>query len=95
MKLKLQDMTDESLSLARAQGMNRKTVGKFFNMLEKVATEKCVDCSSYCERKKRAARCRRSRKFRSLQRRLLSLFGSDIVYLFYIFLMLILLHYFE
>jgi len=32
--------------------MNRKTVGKFFfNIMEKVATEKCVDCSSYCEEK--------------------------------------------
>jgi hypothetical protein len=74
--------------------MNRKTVGKFFSMLEKVATEKCVDCSSYFEEK--CARCRRgSRRFHSLQLKLLSLFGSDIVYLLYIFLMLTLLHYFE
>ena len=51
MKPKLQGMTDESLSLARAQRMNRKTVGKFFNMLEEVSIEKCVDCSSYCEEK--------------------------------------------
>jgi hypothetical protein len=39
MKLKLQDMTNESRSLARDQRMNRNTVGIFFNMLEKVATE--------------------------------------------------------
>jgi len=39
MKLKLQDMTAESLSLARAEGMNRNPLGTFFNMLEKVATE--------------------------------------------------------
>ena len=51
MKLKLQDTTDESLSLARAQRMNRKTVGKCFNVLAEVATEKCVYCSSYCEEK--------------------------------------------
>jgi hypothetical protein len=51
MELKLQDMTAESVSLARAQKMNRNTVGKIFNMLEKVATEKRVDYSSYCEEK--------------------------------------------
>ena len=39
MKLKLQDMTSESRFLARDQRMNRNTVGIFFNMLEKVATE--------------------------------------------------------
>ena len=37
MKLKQQDMTAESLSLARAQRMNQNTVGtySYFNMLEK------------------------------------------------------------
>jgi hypothetical protein len=35
----LQDMTAESLSLARAQRINRNTVGTFLNTLEKVATE--------------------------------------------------------
>jgi hypothetical protein len=45
-------MTAESMSLARAQRMNRNTVGKFFNMLEKVATEKFVDSSSCCEETK-------------------------------------------
>jgi hypothetical protein len=39
MKLKLQDMTVESQSLARDQRMNHNTVGIFFNILEKVATE--------------------------------------------------------
>jgi hypothetical protein len=39
MKLKLQDMSSESRSLARDKRMNRNTVGIFFNMLEKVATE--------------------------------------------------------
>ena len=39
MKLTLQDTTAESLSLARAQRMNRNTVGTFFNILEKVTTE--------------------------------------------------------
>jgi hypothetical protein len=39
MKLKLQDMTSESRSLARDQRMNRNTVGIFFDVLEKVATE--------------------------------------------------------
>jgi len=38
-KLKLQVMSSESRSLARDQRMNRSTVGIFFNMLEKVATE--------------------------------------------------------
>lgn len=38
-KLKLQDMAAGNLSLARAQRMNRHTVGTIFNMLEKVATE--------------------------------------------------------
>jgi hypothetical protein len=38
-KLKLLDKTAESLSLARAQRMNRNTVGRNFNMLEKVASE--------------------------------------------------------
>ena len=52
MKLKQEDMTAESMSLARAQRMNRNTVGKFFNMLEKVATEKFVDSSSCCEETK-------------------------------------------
>ena len=72
-----------SLSLARAQRMNWKTVRKFFNMLEKVATEKCVDCISYCEEKEQQDA--EDRKFRSLQLRFLSSFGSDIVYLLYIF----------
>jgi hypothetical protein len=31
LKLKLQDMTAENLSLARAHRMNRDTVGTFFN----------------------------------------------------------------
>jgi hypothetical protein len=35
----VQDVTAGSLSLTRAQRMNRNTVGTFFNMLEKVATE--------------------------------------------------------
>ena len=39
MKLKLQDMTSESRSLARDQRMNRNSIGIFFNALEKVATE--------------------------------------------------------
>lgn len=39
MKLKLQDMSAESLSVARAQRVNWNTVGTFFNMLEKTATE--------------------------------------------------------
>jgi hypothetical protein len=33
MKLKLQDMAAESLSLARDQRMNRNNVGKFLNVL--------------------------------------------------------------
>jgi hypothetical protein len=32
-------MTAESLSVARAQRMNRNTVGTFLNMLKKVAAE--------------------------------------------------------
>jgi predicted phosphatase len=39
MKRKLQEMTAESLSLATAQTMKPKTVEKFFNILEKVATK--------------------------------------------------------
>ena len=39
MKLILQDMTAEIVCLARVQRMNRNTVGKVFNLLEKVATE--------------------------------------------------------
>ena len=39
MKLKLQDVTAESLSLATFQRTNRNTAGTFWNMLEKVATE--------------------------------------------------------
>ena len=39
MKLKLQYMTAENLSLARAEKTKRKPIGTFFNMLEKVATE--------------------------------------------------------
>ena len=35
----MQDVTAESLSLTRAQRMDRNAVGTFFNMLEKVATE--------------------------------------------------------
>jgi hypothetical protein len=38
-KLKLQDMTAESLSLTRAERTSQNPLGKFFNMLEKVATE--------------------------------------------------------
>jgi hypothetical protein len=38
-KLKQQYMTAESLSLARAQRMNRNTVGTYFNVLEKAATD--------------------------------------------------------
>jgi len=36
---KLQDMTAESLSRARAQRINRNTAGTFLNALEKVAIE--------------------------------------------------------
>jgi hypothetical protein len=39
MKLKLQSMTAESLSVARAQSVHWNSVGTFFNMLENVATE--------------------------------------------------------
>jgi hypothetical protein len=39
MKLKLQDMSAESLSIARAQTVNWINGGTFFNMLENVATE--------------------------------------------------------
>ena len=39
MKLKLQDMTAESLSVARAQRVNRNTFGTFFNVIENVVTE--------------------------------------------------------
>jgi hypothetical protein len=38
LKLKLQDVTGESLSSAKAQRINRDTAGTFFNILEKVAT---------------------------------------------------------
>jgi len=37
--MKLQDMTAESLSLARVQRMNRNTVGTFFNILDEITTE--------------------------------------------------------
>jgi hypothetical protein len=37
--MKLQDMTTKSLSFARASRMNRKTVGIFCKILDKVATE--------------------------------------------------------
>ena len=39
MKLEVQDMAAESLSLARVQRMNPNNVRAFLNMLEKVATE--------------------------------------------------------
>jgi hypothetical protein len=39
MARKLQDMTAESLSLARAQKINRNTVGTFLKALEKEAIE--------------------------------------------------------
>jgi len=39
MKLKMQGITAEGLSLARAERTNRNPIGTFFNMLEKVATE--------------------------------------------------------
>jgi len=39
MKLKVQDMAAESLSLARDRRMNPNNVGAFLNVLEKVATE--------------------------------------------------------
>jgi hypothetical protein len=39
MKLEVQDMAAESLSLARNQRMNPNNVGAFLNMLEKVATK--------------------------------------------------------
>jgi hypothetical protein len=39
LKLKLQSMIAESLSLARAQRMNQNNVGKFFYLLEKLSTE--------------------------------------------------------
>jgi hypothetical protein len=42
MNLKVQGMTAEHLSLARAQKMNWNVFGIFFNMLEKVATENKV-----------------------------------------------------
>ena len=42
MNLILQDMTAEILSLARVQRMDRNTVGKFFNFLEKVATKNAI-----------------------------------------------------
>jgi hypothetical protein len=35
----VQDVNVESLSLTRAQRMNRNAVGTFYNMMEKVATE--------------------------------------------------------
>jgi hypothetical protein len=37
--MKLQDMTTKSLSFARTSGMNRKTVGIFCKILDKVATK--------------------------------------------------------
>jgi hypothetical protein len=39
MKMKLQDMTIKSLSFARASRINRKIVGIFCKILEKIATE--------------------------------------------------------
>lgn len=42
MKLKMQYMAAESLSLTRDQRMNLKNVGAFLNALEKVATENNV-----------------------------------------------------
>jgi negative regulator of genetic competence, sporulation and motility len=52
MKLKLHDMTDESLSLAIAQIMNRKTVRKFFfNVLAEVATEKAFNAVGTARKK--------------------------------------------
>jgi len=39
MKKNLQDMTAESLSVARAQIVNWNTDGTFLNMLENVATD--------------------------------------------------------
>jgi hypothetical protein len=39
LKLKLQDMTAESLSLAGVERMNWNTFGTFCNMLEKAETE--------------------------------------------------------
>lgn len=39
MKLKLHDMTAESLSLTGAERTNRNPLATFFNMLEKEATE--------------------------------------------------------
>jgi len=39
MKLKLQSMTAESLSVARAHRVHWNSVGTFFNMLENVAIE--------------------------------------------------------
>ena len=39
MKLKLQDMTAESLSVASAQRDNRNTFGTFFNVIQNVVTE--------------------------------------------------------
>jgi len=39
MKLKLQDMTAESLSVASDKRMNRNTFGTFFNFPEKVVIE--------------------------------------------------------
>jgi hypothetical protein len=38
MKLKLQDMNAESLSVARVQNLNWNKFGLFFNMLEYLAT---------------------------------------------------------
>jgi hypothetical protein len=40
LKLKLQGMTAESLSLAGVERMNWNTFGTFWNMLEKVENEK-------------------------------------------------------
>jgi hypothetical protein len=39
MKLKVQDMTTEILSVARVQNMNWNNVGLFFNMPEHVVTD--------------------------------------------------------
>jgi hypothetical protein len=40
MKLKLQDMTAESLSLTGAPRINRDNFGTFFNILEKISALK-------------------------------------------------------
>jgi hypothetical protein len=40
MRLKVQDMTAESLSVARAERTNRNPLGILFKLLENLATEK-------------------------------------------------------